>query len=130
MARRVLDGFRRAAAVVCNSETTRLAICEHDLIPKSRLHVAYLGLHPECSPDPDPSADAEAARLLGPADPDGPPELLHVGSSIPRKRVDLLLEIFAAVRRERPGARLVKAGGVLTPGQRERAARWGSTAPS
>ena len=53
-------------------------------------------------PEPDPAADAEAARLLGPVGPDGPPDLLHVGSTIPRKRIGLLLEIFAAVRRARP----------------------------
>ena len=53
---------------------------------------------------------------------DAPPDLLHVGSTIPRKRIDVLLEVVAAVRRAEPGARLLKAGGSLTAEQ-ERLAR-------
>ena len=91
-------------------------------MPPSRLRVVHPGTHPECTVDPDPAADAEAARLLGPADPLGPPEVLHVGTTIPRKRIDVLLATFAAIRRVHPGARLVRAGGALTPAQ-ERQAR-------
>ena len=47
----------------------------------------------------------------------GPPgrfvDLLHVGSTIPRKRIDLLLEVFAAVAARRPEVRLVRVGGRL-----------------
>src|SRR5262249_37885404 len=68
-----------------------------------------------------PLADAEAARLLGPADPAAPPLLLHVGTNIPRKRVDVLLDVAAAVRRSLPGARLVKVGGALPPDLARRA---------
>jgi glycosyltransferase involved in cell wall biosynthesis len=124
MARRILSGLRKAAAVSCDSEATRDALLAHGLMPADRLHVVYLGTHPECSPDPDPAADAEAARLLGPphAGPDAPPDLLHVGSNIPRKRVDVLLDVFAAVRRAMPGARLIKVGGAL-PLELDRQAR-------
>jgi glycosyltransferase involved in cell wall biosynthesis len=45
---------------------------------------------------PDPSARAETPTILCAAD-----------HTQPRKRVDLLVEAFARVRRERPGARLV-----------------------
>jgi glycosyltransferase involved in cell wall biosynthesis len=117
MTRRILQGLQRAAAVACDSEATRAQILEHGLLPPERLHVVYLAVHPECRPEPDPEADAEAARLLGPIDPSGPPELLHVGSNIPRKRIDVLLRTFAAVRRAVPGARLVKVGGALAPEQ-------------
>jgi glycosyltransferase involved in cell wall biosynthesis len=117
MTRRALDGLRKASAVACDSEATRRAIREHDLLPDAKLHVVYLAVHPECSPEPEPSADVEADRLLGPADPDAPPDLLHVGSNIPRKRVDVLLRVFAGVRRALPGARLLKVGGALNPDQ-------------
>jgi glycosyltransferase involved in cell wall biosynthesis len=50
---------------------------------------------------------------------------MHVGSCIPRKRIDLLLEIVAAVRRLRPEARLVKAGGNWTAAQRQQIDRLG-----
>jgi len=118
MARRILAGMQRAALVVCDSEATRGAVLAHELVPEERLRVVSLGIPPEFSADPDPAADAEAARLLGPAGPDAPPELLHVGSTIPRKRLDVLLEVFAAVRRARPDARLVRVGGPLTDEQR------------
>jgi glycosyltransferase involved in cell wall biosynthesis len=125
MAGHILAGLRSAAAISCNSATTRDALLSHALIPAERLHVNPLGIHPECVPDPDPSADAEAARLLGPADPDAPPDLLHVGSNIPRKRVDVLLAVFAAVRRQVPGARLIKMGGALPAELADRARELG-----
>jgi glycosyltransferase involved in cell wall biosynthesis len=112
MAERTLSGLQKAAAVVCDSGPVRDELLAHGLIAKDRLHVVPLAVRPECSPDPNESADAEAARLLGPSHADAP-ELLHVGSNVPRKRVDVLLEVFAAVRREIAGARLIKVGGAL-----------------
>jgi glycosyltransferase involved in cell wall biosynthesis len=118
MARRTLDGLQRASAVVCVSEATRRAVRACDLVPEDRLHVVPNGIADEFSAAPDPAADAAASALLGgPPDPDGPPELLHVGSTIPRKRVDVLLSAFAGARRNVPGARLVKAGGAFTAEQ-------------
>lgn len=114
MAGRILSGLRQAAAVSCDSEATRDGLLAHGIVPADRLHVVYLGTKPECSPDADPASDAEAARLLGPSDPDAP-ELLHVGSNIPRKRIDVLLDVFAEVRKAIPRARLIKVGGVLPP---------------
>jgi glycosyltransferase involved in cell wall biosynthesis len=122
MAQRVLAGFQKAAVVICDSEATRQAVRAHDLVPESRLRTVHAGIAPEFRAEPDPAADAEVLRWLGPADPWGLPELLHVGSNIPRKRIDVLLETFAAVRRAVPGARLVKVGGRFTPDQ-ERQAR-------
>jgi glycosyltransferase involved in cell wall biosynthesis len=117
MARRVLSGFQKAAIVVCDSEATRQSVRAHDLVPESRLRTVHAGIAPEFQAEPDPAADAEVARRLGPADPQGPPELLHVGSNIARKRIDVVLEAFAAVRLEVPSARLIKVGGALEPDQ-------------
>jgi glycosyltransferase involved in cell wall biosynthesis len=63
-------------------------------------------------------ADLEAARLIGPRQG---VELLHVGSTIPRKRIDVLIDVFAAVRQDRPEARLIRVGGPFTGDQRARA---------
>jgi glycosyltransferase involved in cell wall biosynthesis len=120
LAMRTLDGLRAAAAVACVSRATFDAIREHDLIPEDRLHVIPNGIHPEFLEGPDPMAEAEVDRLLGPADPDGPPILLHVGSTIPRKRIDVLLDVFAGIRAAIPGAMLVKAGGAFNPAQAAR----------
>jgi glycosyltransferase involved in cell wall biosynthesis len=121
MAGRTLAGFQQAAAVACDSEATRQAVQTYKLIPESRLRTVHAGISPEFTAEPSPDADARAAQLLGPADPLGPPELLHVGSNIPRKRIDVLLETFAAVRRALPGARMVKIGGAFTPDQSQQA---------
>jgi glycosyltransferase involved in cell wall biosynthesis len=112
MARRTLEGLQKAAAVTCVSQTTRDDLLRLGLVPEDRLYVVPNGVRPECRPDPDVLADTEAERLLGPRRPEAP-ELLHVGSNVPRKRVDVLLEVFASVRREIPGARLIKVGGAL-----------------
>lgn len=116
MTRRVLEGFRKAARVACDSGATRDEILFHKLLPPERLVVIPNGVSEIFSTRADAEADAEAARLLGRAEEDAP-ELLHVGSSIARKRIDVLLKVFASVRREHPRARLVRVGGSLNSTQ-------------
>jgi glycosyltransferase involved in cell wall biosynthesis len=112
----VLNGFRKASLVVCDSVATRDELLTHSLIAPERLRVVPLGVHPSCRPEPDADADAEAKRLIdvGPADAIN---ILHVGSTIRRKRIDVLLEVFAGVRKEFPSARLIRVGGPFTPTQ-------------
>ena len=74
-----------------------------------------------CSPEPDRPADVEARRGGAARAVDGTLEILHVGSTIPRKRIDVLLDIFAAVRRRHPDARLLRVGGPLTTEQAQQA---------
>jgi glycosyltransferase involved in cell wall biosynthesis len=116
MARRTLAGMRKAARVCCPSAATRDALVGNALVSPERLVVIPNGVHPACSPRPDEAADAAASRLLGLADPVAI-EILHVGSTIPRKRIDLLLRIVAAARAKFPNLRLVKAGGALNSNQ-------------
>lgn len=124
MMERTLSGFRQAARVVCVSAATRDELLRHRIVDPERAVVVPNGVHPSCSPLPDDSADREAARLLG--EPAGRAiEILHVGSTIPRKRIDVLLEIFAAVRKEFPAARLIRAGGSFTSEQEQLIRRLG-----
>ena len=51
--------------------------------------------------------------------------MLHVGTTVPRKRLDLLLEAFACIAARYPAARLVRVGGPFTPEQATHAARLG-----
>ena len=115
MTRRILSGLGRAARVACDSDATRRALITFAHLPEERLTVIPNGTDTGGQPDADASADFEAARLLGPK---RVPELLHVGSTIERKRIDLLLDVYAAVRRERPEVRLVRVGGPFTAEQR------------
>lgn len=115
MTRRILTGFRKAAHVACDSGATMADLLQHKVLPKSRLSVVPLGTHPTCSPHPNPIADVKAAELLG---TEGDTvDLLHVGSNIARKRIDLLLRLFAAARKQQPTLRLLRIGGAFTASQ-------------
>lgn len=124
MTRRILRGFQKAARVACDSEATRAQIVRYGLIPPERLVVAPLGLHPVFLREPDVESQREIERLLG-AKHGGAVEILHVGSAIRRKRIDVVLETFERVRRAFPGARLLRVGGGFTPAQDELVHRLG-----
>ena len=104
MVRRTVRGLRNAAIVVCPTTATRDTLLSHELVAPERLRVVPYGAHPSCSSKPDATGDLEVARLLGPAEKDDV-EVLHVGSTIARKRVDILLRVFVQVRNEFSRAR-------------------------
>src|SRR5205085_7280783 len=84
MTRRILTGLGRAARVACDSDATRRALVNLAHLPEDRLAVIPNGTDTGGQPNADAAADLEAARLLGPR---RAPELLHVGSTIERKRI-------------------------------------------
>ena len=110
LARSVLSGVSRSAHVACISEATKAALLSSGRVRSERVSVAYLGVHPSCTPGP-PHV--------------GPDALLHVGSTVPRKRIDVLLQLFAGVRRVTQNVRLIRVGGALTGPQRALAAALG-----
>ena len=118
MTKRILDGLHKAAHVPCDSEATRDALAGLAGFPAERLSVIANGANAGGSPAPDPATDFEAGRILGPRQG---VELLHVGSTIDRKRIDLLLDVFAAIRSVRRDARLIRIGGPFTGAQRAQA---------
>ena len=122
MSARILAGLRLAAHVPCDSESTRDALVSLAGFPQDRLSVIANGTDTARWQDTDALADLEAARLLGPRQG---VELLHVGSTIARKRIDILLDVFAAVKAERKDARLIRVGGPFTAEQRVRARELG-----
>jgi glycosyltransferase involved in cell wall biosynthesis len=115
MTRRILTGLQRAGHIACDTSATRDALVARAGIPAERTSVVHNGPHPSCTPSHEATADLEAARLLGPK---ARVELLHVGSTITRKRIDFLLHVFAAVRRWEPNARLLRVGGPFDGAQR------------
>ena len=116
MTRRILAGLCKAGHIACDTQATRDALVTKAGVDPARTSVVLNGPHPSCSPEAEPAADVEAARLLGPAG--RTTEVLHVGSTIARKRIDVLLQVVAAVRRLRPDMRLVRVGGPFTAEQR------------
>ena len=124
MARYTLAGLVAAARVVCDSRAVRDELIAHRLVPADRVLVIPNGVHPSRWADPNAAADAAATALLG--EPSNEiPELLHVGSTISRKRIDRLLRVFAGLTQVAPGARLVRVGGPLTSAQRALATELG-----
>lgn len=116
MTQRIFSGFRQAAHVITNSEATRDQLLHYSMCPVERITVIHSGVHPAFTALPNASSDEDASRILGPAGP-GEIRLLSVGSTIPRKRIDVLLRVFAEVRREFPSARLLRVGGPFTEAQ-------------
>jgi glycosyltransferase involved in cell wall biosynthesis len=114
LAHALLGGLRAAAVVFHNSREVGRQLVDHGLLPAGRLVHAPLGVAGEFHPDADPDDGADA--VLAPLR--GAPYVLHVGSEIPRKRLDVLFAVFARLRARRPELRLVQQGARLSPAQR------------
>jgi len=115
MTRHILTGLCKAGHVACDSHATRDALVAKAGVAHERTTVVPNGPHPSCSPQAEPAADLDAARLLGPRG--GFTDLLHVGSTIPRKRIDVLLRVFESLRTTHRNLRLVRVGGPFTAAQ-------------
>lgn len=115
MSRRILQGLQKAAVVFYSTNEVRKQIEHHQLVDPSHLVPAPYGIAQEFTYAPDSLsvADQQIIRQIGTA-----PFLLHVGSCIPRKRIDLLLDIFAGLRNKYPHLRLIKVGGEWAESQR------------
>ena len=121
LARRILTGLQKAAVVFHSTTAVGEQIKRAGLIPNDRLVHAPYGVAPEFAPG-SPRLPVELPWL---AELGGRPWVLHVGSCIPRKRIDVLLDVVAAVRETVPDLRLVKVGGEWSAEHRERIARLG-----
>jgi glycosyltransferase involved in cell wall biosynthesis len=96
---------RLAETSVAVSEFTRRALIDNDGFPPDRVRVLYNGVD---VPDGPPRDRAEARALFGLV-ADGP-VVGFCGRLSPEKNVPLLLDAFARVRTDHPGATLVIAG--------------------
>jgi glycosyltransferase involved in cell wall biosynthesis len=121
---RLLRGLRAAARVVCVSEATRHELLAFGVVEPIRVAVVPNGVHPSCRTRPDPIADREAERILGPADP-ASAHLLHVGSTLPRKRIDVLLDAMFSLRAGARDVRLIRVGAPFTDAQARQVRRLG-----
>jgi glycosyltransferase involved in cell wall biosynthesis len=112
----ILAGLQKAAVVFVTTQALRQQIVTRGLLDPGRLVYAPNGVSPDFNPDDDHEPPAFARDT---------PFVLHVGSCIPRKRIDVLLDVFAEVRRRVPGLRLVQVGGAWTAEQAAQAQRRG-----
>jgi glycosyltransferase involved in cell wall biosynthesis len=113
-ARPILEGMLQADLIVTGSNVVRdeLLTCFGDRVPSERTVTIPYGVAPEFLGDPV----IGNWPFHGLGDVPGP-MLLHVGSTIPRKRIDILLETVAEIAKSVPGVTLVRVGGKLTTDQ-------------
>jgi glycosyltransferase involved in cell wall biosynthesis len=112
-AQRILDGLQRTAVVFYTTEHTRSELLRFQLVKAERLVQVPLGVASEFTAIPTGHRPPWLAALAG------HDWVLHVGSCIPRKRIDVLLDVVAALRTLRPKLRLLKIGGTFTPTQEQ-----------
>ena len=122
MARHILGGMQKAAVVFYTTAVVRAQIERHGLVDSERLVQARYGVAPEFNTT-SAALEPSVSELLQPLC--GAPFLLHVGSCIPRKRIDVLLDVFAAARRMRPELKLLQIGGQWSAEQSGQLARLG-----
>lgn len=115
IAQHILEGFRRAAHVCCVSKATREDLLRFRVVPAERISVVYNGVSSTFRPDPPSTGELSFDHLLAPRG--SYIELLHVGSTIPRKRIEFLLRTFAALYHKNPKVRLLRVGGSLSASQ-------------
>lgn len=99
------SAVRRATRVLADTWTIAQELMSAYGLPAEKVGVVPLGLDRKFLGDGD---ESDLARLEPYAI--APPYLLYLGSILPRRRVDLVIEAFAAVARELPSLRLVLAG--------------------
>jgi glycosyltransferase involved in cell wall biosynthesis len=108
-----LLGLCSARLVFYSTQVVRDQIERSKLVPASRLVHAPYGIAPEFHAEPTENEEADSVlRPLG-----GRPFLLHVSSSVPRKRLDVLFETFARLLARFPDLFLVKGGAGLSDAQ-------------
>jgi glycosyltransferase involved in cell wall biosynthesis len=120
MSEHILTGMQKASIIFCPTAEIRRQIKSYQLIdPSKPILVVPPGVSVEYQPDPLP---ADRTMLDLQTRLQGKPFILHVGSCIPRKRIDVLLATFAKLRQELPELHLVKMGGSWSAAQQQQIA--------
>jgi glycosyltransferase involved in cell wall biosynthesis len=120
LVRRTLTGLEKAAVVFHHTQVGREEILRHRVVPAERLVQAPCGVAPEfLAPALPPLPEALQTRLSG------RPYLLHVGSTLRRKRLDVLFEVFARLRARFADLLLVQKGALFEAAHHQHLARLG-----
>jgi glycosyltransferase involved in cell wall biosynthesis len=112
IATRVLRGLQAATRIAYGSGAVGEELRKTGWFRPERLVQLPYGLCSEFTPSP--------------ANPEN--FIMHVGSCIPRKNIEFLLDVCAQIFAKKPELRLLQIGGQFTPAQRERISRLGIAA--
>jgi glycosyltransferase involved in cell wall biosynthesis len=110
--RYILGGLRRAAAVACDTTVIGDELVRRGVVAADRIVVVPLGIGEVFTPAADPVADDHLVTLLPVAR--DVPVVLHVGTAVPRKRIDLLLRFVARLDVSGQAPHLVRVGEPFT----------------
>jgi glycosyltransferase involved in cell wall biosynthesis len=105
---RVFEGFLKARIVFCNTHSTRNSVLSLGIWNEKEVIHAPLGVSAEFYPEGD--------KELG-------DYILHVGSCIPRKRIDVLIEVFSRISNKFNNLKLIQAGGTFSEDQKRQISR-------
>jgi glycosyltransferase involved in cell wall biosynthesis len=113
MSRHILRGLQKAAVIFHSTAEIRRQIVEFGVVDPARLVHAPYGIAQEFRMDGG-TPPAALREVIEPG-----PFVLHVGSCVRRKRIDVLLDTFALLHESVPGIRLIQAGGTWSEAQQE-----------
>lgn len=109
-----LSGLRRAALVFHSTRVLGEELHREGWVHPERLRLAPYGVSPAFTDHPRPAPELD--QVLAPLGSSR--FVLHVGTSVQRKRLDVLFRTFASLRPSHPDLWLVQQGAALTPDQR------------
>ncbi len=112
MSRRILAGLQSAAVVFYSTKAVHADMLRFQLLDPGKLIHAPYGVDEAFSVARRDADTPTELRSLSNA-----PWLLHVGATIPRKRIDILLKVFAVARERFSNLRLCKIGSAWTADQ-------------
>jgi glycosyltransferase involved in cell wall biosynthesis len=121
LARALLNSIQSAAVVFYSTRAVGQVLESSGIVPRAKLVQAPYGVAPEFTALADPRDGADdVLGCLGQR-----PFVLHVGTEIQRKRLDVLFQVFARLLADRPELRLVQQGANLSATQREQVEKLG-----
>ncbi len=106
-----MKNLRHVDRIITDSAYTRRMLIENLGVPSEKIQVILLGLDLEVF---KPVVVTDEFRRQYHLDPKYR-YILYVGSEIPRKNLNRLLEAFALVKRKNPNAKLIKIGTPIHP---------------
>lgn len=123
MAQRILSGFQKADWVFYTTNAVKTELLKFELIPQEKLVQAPLGVNSLYS---EQKIEGEKEQLKKLNSRLGDKKfLLNVGSTIPRKRIDILIKTFAELVKSAPELELVQVGGTWTAEQENQIKEYG-----
>lgn len=114
-ARAIFNGLNKADVITTGTNFVKTQLVEEYQLSDDKIHVVENGIAAEFQTRKDINDKIIQQKTRGQW-----PVLVHVGSVIPRKRIDLLIEIVYLLKKTYPDIICLRIGGAFTPEQSAR----------